>query len=281
MNSSILRNPVTLIVIAILVVLLLGRTLAIVPETSQAVIVRFGKVVGVYNPYRANQVFGQTEAGLKVRLPVDQIIWVDKRIQAITISDQQVLSTDQRRLQVDAYARYRIVDPRRMYVSAGNEEGVKSALEPNLSSALRAELGKRSFDSLLSPERLGVMANIRSSLNRIASQYGAQILDVRIMRADLPEGAPLQSAFQRMKSARQQEAATIRAEGSKKGQIIMAEADAEAARIYAASFGKDPAFYDFYRAMKSYRTSFSPKDGRETTMVLSADNDYLRQFKGR
>ena len=283
MNStSLLRNPVTLIILAVVAILLIGSTFSVVPETKQAVIVRFGKVVGVYNPYRANQTFGQTGAGLKVRMPlVDSIIWVDKRIQAVTISNQQVLSTDQRRLQVDAYARYRIVDPQRMYVSAGNEEGVNQALGPNLSSALRAELGKRSFGSLLSPERVGVMSNIRTGLNRVAAQYGAEIIDVRIMRADLPEGAPLQSAFQRMKTEREQEAATIRAEGRKRAQIITAEAEAEAAKIYAASFGKDPQFYDFYRAMQSYRISFSPKDGRETNMVISPDNDYLRQFKGR
>ncbi|MBO9576468.1 MAG: protease modulator HflC [Sphingobium sp.] len=282
MSAPLLRHPVTIAVLATLALVLIGMTFAVVPETSQAVVVRFGKVVGVYNPYHANEPFGRTGAGLKMRMPlVDTIVWVDKRILSVGIADQQVLSTDQRRLQVDAFARYRIVDPRRMYVTAGNEEGVADALRPNLSSALRAELGKRSFDSLLSPERGAVMANIRAGLNRTAAQYGAEILDVRIMRTDLPEGAPLQSAFVRMKTAREQEALTIRAEGLKRRQIIMAEADAAAAKVYAASFGKDPQFYDFWRAMQSYRMSFTPKDGRETNMVLSPDNDYLRQFRGK
>jgi len=133
---------------------------------------------------------------------------------------------------------------------------------------------------LLSPERGEVMSNISHSLNRVARQYGAQVVDVRIMRADLPDGTPLQSAFQRMRTAREQEALTIRAEGAKRAQIIRAQADADAAKTYAASFGKDPQFYDFYRAMQSYRTSFAADNNGETTAVLSTDNDYLRQFRG-
>jgi len=276
------RNPIVLAVAATLALLLVGSTFAIVPETSQAVVVRFGKVVGVYNPYRPNEVFGRTGAGLAVRVPfLDHIVWIDKRIQSVAMADQQVLSTDQRRLQVDAFVRYRIVDAQRMYAAAGNEAGVTEALRPILASSLRAELGKRSFDSLLSPERGAVMNNIRANLNRIAQQYGAVVLDVRIMRTDLPDGTPLDSAFQRMRTAREQEAATIRAEGLRQAQIIRAQADADASKVYAASFGKDPQFYDFYRAMQSYRVSFSPKDGRETNMVLSPDNSYLRQFQGR
>ena len=282
MNGLTLRNPITLAVLATVLLFLIGSTFAIVPETSQAVVVRFGKVVGVYNPYRPNEVFGRTGAGLAVRVPfLDHIVWIDKRIQSVAMADQQVLSTDQRRLQVDAFARYRIVDAQRMYAAAGNEAGVTEALRPILASSLRAELGKRSFDSLLSPERGAVMNNIRANLNRIAQQYGAVVLDVRIMRTDLPDGTPLDSAFQRMRTAREQEAATIRAEGLRQAQIIRAQADADASKVYAASFGKDPQFYDFYRAMQSYRVSFSPKDGRETNMVLSPDNSYLRQFQGR
>jgi membrane protease subunit HflC len=239
--------------------------------------------VRTYNSFRPGETFGHTGAGLKVRMPLfDNIIWIDKRIQSVTMERQQVLSTDQRRLQVDAFARYRIVDPLRMYNAvAGNEDQVTEALRPILGSALRNELGKRSFDSLLSPERGAVMTNIRASLNRVATQYGAEIIDVRIMRTDLPDGAPLESAFQRMRTAREQEALTIRAEGRRKAQLITAQADADAAKIYAAAFGKDPQFYDFYRAMQSYRVSFAPKPGNETNMVISPDNDYLRQFRGK
>jgi len=277
-----LRNPIVLAVLATIGLILIGSTFAIVPETKQAVVLRFGNPVRIYNSYKPNEAFGHTGAGLKIRVPFfDQVVWIDKRIQSVAMERQQVLSTDQLRLQVDAFARYRIVDPRRMYISAGSEERVVDALRPILGSALRNELGKRRFDMLLSPERGEVMSNISHSLNRVARQYGAEVIDVRIMRADLPDGTPLQSAFQRMRTAREQEALTIRAEGAKRAQIIRAQADADAAKIYAASFGKDPQFYDFYRAMQSYRTSFAADNNGETTAVLSTDNDYLRQFRGR
>jgi membrane protease subunit HflC len=195
-----------------------------------------------------------------------------------------VLSTDQLRLEVDAYARYRIVDPLRMFITAGSERRVSEALRPILGSALRNELGKRPFAALLSPERGQVMDNIQAGLNRVARQYGAEIVDVRIKRADLPDGTPLESAFQRMRTARQQEARSIEAEGRKQAQIITAEADAKAAGVYAQSFGKDPDFYNFYRAMQSYRATFGT-DGNEASggsnVILSPDNEYLREFRGR
>src|SRR5690606_33705600 len=133
------------------------------------------------------------------------------------------------------------------------EERVSDALRPILGSALRNELGRRPFAALLSPERGEMMDNIQAALNRVARQYGAEIVDVRIKRADLPEGTPLQSAFQRMETARQREARAIRAQGSEQAQIIRAEAEAEAAKTCADAFGRDPDFYDFYRAMQSYR----------------------------
>jgi membrane protease subunit HflC len=139
---------------------------------------------------------------------------------------------------------------------------------------------------LLSPERGQVMDNIQESLNLAARQYGAEIVDVRIKRADLPEGQPLDSAYERMRSARRQEALTIRAQGAKQAQIIRAEAEAEAARTYAEAYGRDPDFYDFVRAMESYRTTFgvdSPagEDRGEAAIVMSPDNEYLRQFRGQ
>jgi len=281
MNGG-LRNPVVLALVMLGVLILLASTVAIVPETKQAVIVRFGKPVRIINAYKPNENFGSTGAGLYVRFPfAEQIVWIDKRIQSVEMERQQVLSTDQNRLQVDAFARYRIVNPLRMYISAGNEAGVRDALRPILGSALRNELGKVPFASLLSPERGEVMSNIEGGLNRIARQYGAEVIDVRIKRADLPDGTPIQSAYQRMKTAREQEALTIRAQGEKRAQLIRADADAEAAQVYAASFGKDAQFYDFYRAMQAYRRTFSTENGGETNVILSPDNDFLREFRGR
>jgi membrane protease subunit HflC len=170
-----------------------------------------------------------------------------------------------------------------MYIRAGTEDRLSQALQPILGSELRNELGKRPFASLLSPERQGLMENVRHGLDRVARQYGAEIIDVRIKRADLPEGTPLESAYARMRTARDQEARSIRAEAAKQAQIIRADADAHAAQIYAASFGKDPQFYDFYRAMQSYQLTFLG-DGQNqpapSTIILSPQNDYLKEFSG-
>jgi len=277
----IVRNPIALALIALAALILLGSTVSIVPETQQAIIVRLGKPVRIVNRYIPGEEFGRTGAGLIARIPFfEQIVWIDKRVLSVEMERQQVLSTDQLRLQVDAFARYRIVDPRRMYISAGSEQRVSDALKPILGSALRNELGKRPFAALLSPERGQVMNNIEAGLNRVARQYGAEIVDVRIKRADLPDGAPLNSAFARMRSARMQEADTIRAQGAKQAQIIRAEADASAAKVYADSFGKDPGFYDFYRAMQSYRYTFGTEAQGQTSVILSPDNDFLREFRG-
>ena len=134
---------------------------------------------------------------------------------------------------------------------------------------------------MLSPERGAVMDNIQVALNREAQKYGAEIIDVRIKRADLPDGSPLESAFRRMQSARKQEADTLRAQGLKEAQIIRATAEAEAAKIYADAYGKDPEFYDFYRAMQSYDTTFAQDSQSGSSIILSPDNEYLKQFRGQ
>jgi membrane protease subunit HflC len=279
--NNLMQRPMLLLGLIALVLIVLASSVAIVPETKQAVIVRFGQPVRTFNVYRENEEFGRTGAGLIARIPfAEQIVWVDKRVIAVEMEQQQVLSTDQLRLEVDAYARFRIVDPERMYVSAGSVERVAAELRPILGSALRNELGKRQFAALLSPERGGIMDRIQAGLDRIAAQYGAQIVDVQIKRADLPQGTPLQSAFQRMRTAREQEARTITAQGQKNAQIIRAEADASASRTYANSFGKDPSFYEFYRAMQSYERTFLGGSG-ETSIILSPNNEYLREFQGR
>ena len=276
------RNPIALAFIAIAILILAGATFATVPETKQAVIVRFGQPMRTINAYRPGEEFGRTGAGLIARYPfMEQIVWIDKRILSVATEPQQVLSTDQLRLQVDAYARYRIVNPLQMYVSARTEERVSDQLKPILGSAIRNELGKRPFAALLSPERGQLMDNIKTALNRMASRYGAEVIDVRIKRADLPSGTPLESAFERMRTARQQEAGAIEAQGYKQAQIIKAEADAEAASVYAEAFGKDPDFYDFYRAMQSYETTFNQQNAGKSNVILSPDNQYLKEFKGR
>ena len=282
--SRLLRNPIVLGVLAILLLILLVSTVSIVPETKQAVIVRFGEPVRVINSYQDGAGYGYGGAGLVARIPfVEQIHWIDKRVLSLEMDNQPVLSTDQLRLEVDAFARFRIRDPLRMYVASRTEENLVNQLKPILASALRNEFGRRPSAALLTPERGQMMDNIKNALNRVAHQYGAEIVDVRIKRADLPTGTPLDNTYERMRTARQQVAASIEAEGNRQAQVIRAEADAEAAAIYAGAFNRDPEFYDFYRAMQSYRNTFLGNlDGPRgrASIILSPNNDYLRQFRG-
>ena len=285
MTDFIRNRPWLAGIFGLLVLVVLLGSFPIVPETEQAVIVRFGKPERILNRYQANLPIGAAGAGLSYRIPfVDQIVWIDKRVLAVDMEPQPVLSTDQRRLMVDAFARYRIVDPLLMYVRSTTEENLRSQLQTILRSEVRNELAKQPFVALLSPERQGVMNDVRNSLNVQAAKFGVKIVDVRIKKTDLPDGAPLQSAFESMRTARLQEARSIRAQGAKQAQIIRAQADADAAKTYAASFGKDPQFYDFYRAMQSYQLTFVG-DGQEkvagTTIVLSPQNEYLKEFSGR
>jgi membrane protease subunit HflC len=264
---------------AVLIVVAALFSIVIVPETQQAVVVRTGEPVRVINRFRPDVPFGETGAGIVARIPfLEAVQFVDKRVLDLDMERQQVLSNDQQRLQVDAYARFRIIDPVAMVRNAGTEENLRSQLTPILNSVLRQELGRRSFASLLTAERGTAMANIRQTLDRQARQYGAQVIDVRIKRADLPEGTPLQAAYTRMATDREQEAASIRAQGQRDAQIIRATAEATAARTYAEAYGKDPEFYDFFRAMQSYRRTFESGEG-SSSIILSPDNDYLRQFR--
>lgn len=273
------RNPFVWLVGAFVLMVLASATFFRVPETSQAIIVRLGKPNRIVNAYDAREPFGQTGAGLVAKIPfIETVVFIDKRIMDLDVPQQTVLSTDQLRLVVDAFARFRVTDPLRMYQTVRSETGVADALSRILGSRLRNELGKQPFTALLSPERGQLMDDIQARVNAEAGRYGAEIVDVRIKRADLPTGDPLESAFARMRTAREQEARNFRAQGAKQAQIMRANADAEAARIYANSFGKDAEFYAFYRAMQAYQRTFN--DGN-ANVVLSADNEFLREFKGR
>lgn len=285
-----LRNPISLGIAALLVLIVAASTFAIVPETEQAVIVRWEQPQGTVNRWQPGQMLGQTGAGLMARIPfVDRLVWIDKRVLNLDLNNQPVLSTDQQRLEVDAFARFRIVDPLRLVravgLSNGAEQRVTDKLSPLFASALRSELGKVDFRALLSPERGQLMDNIQVGLQSFARDYGVQIIDVRIKHADYPDGSPLQSALDRMKNTRLQQAQTIRSEGLRDALVIRAAADTEAAKIFADAFNQDPAFYDFYRAMQSYRYTFGPdSNGKmpqgDTNLILNPDNSYLKQFEG-
>lgn len=274
------KAPLIAIVLAAVVAL---STIVIVPETQQAVVMRLGEPVRVVNRFQPGMDFGNTGAGVTWRLPfAESIMRIDKRMLTVPMERQQVLSIDQQPLVVDAYARFRVIDPARMVRSAGSTDRVVLQLQPIFSSVLRQELGKRTFQSLLTAERGQAMINIRNNLDKQAREYGAQVVDVRIKSADLPAGTPLDSAFARMTAAKDTEATTIISQGQKNAQLIRADAQAQSARIYASSFGKDAAFYDFWRAMQSYDATFSnQKNAGRSTILLSPDSDYLRQFRGK
>lgn len=281
---QLLRNPLLIGLVALALLFLIVNTFVVASETKQGVVLRFGNPIKTINKYEPGVSFGQPGAGLVAVIPFfDQVIWIDKRVRDVDMQQQQVLSADQTRLNVDAFARYRVVDPLRMYTSARSEARVDDAIQLILGSVVRGELGKRKFSELLSPERGQIMQNIRRSLDSQARYYGAEIVDVRIKKTDPPEGAPLDSTYERMRSARRQEALTIQAQGLKTAQIIRADADAEASGTYAAAFGKDADFYDFYRAMQSYERTFGSdgtKPEGQASIILSPNNEYLRQFRG-
>ncbi|WP_066527072.1 protease modulator HflC [Erythrobacter sp. CCH5-A1] len=278
--NSVLQNPRNLVIAAIVLVVAMIASVVIVPETHQAVVIRTGNPVRVINQFRPDVPYGSTGAGLAPRIPfIEEVRMIDRRVLDIDMERTQVLSKDQQRLQVDAYARYRIIDPVKLVEKAGTERQLEAQLLPILTSVLRQELGRIPFSALINAERGTAMANITRTLDTQARNYGAQVLDVRIKAADLPEGSPLDAAFTRMETDRQEQAATIRAAGQRDAQIIQAEASAQAAKIYADAYGKDPKFYDFYRAMQSYRSTFLTGEG-QSTMVLSDDSEYFRQFKG-
>ncbi|MCH8684593.1 protease modulator HflC [Pedomonas mirosovicensis] len=263
------RSLISIVVLAVLGLIVLTNSIFTVSETKQAIVLRLGK------PQRIVR-----EPGIAFKVPlIENVILLENRILDLDMPQQEVLSTDQLRLVVDAFARFRIVDPLTTYRSVGSEEGAKRRLSGILASRLRDELGRQPFTALLSPERGQVMEVVQSSVNREAKRFGAEIVDVRIKRADLPTGDPLNSAFERMRTARQQEARAIRAQGAKQAEIIRAEADAEAAKIYADSFGQDPEFFAFYRSMQAYRQSLSNREN--TSIILSPDSEFLKELEGR
>lgn len=279
--SNLWNNYRFAVVAAALAIIGFFMSAYVVNEEEQVVVIRTGEPV-----YFANRPGSDYPAGVYFRIPlIDTIQRIDRRVLDLEMTQEEVLSNDQQRLLVDAYARFRIVNPKLMIERARTAAGVRAALEPILDSALRQELGRRTFAQMLTAERGAALANVRANLDREARQYGAEVIDVQIKRTDLPTGRPLDSAFDRMRSDREREARTIRAAGARDARVIKAEADAEAARIYAESFGQDPGFYDFYRAMQSYDETFrQARQGEaprgQSSIILSPDNEYLRQFRG-
>ena len=261
-----------------------------VNQTQQALVLQFGE------PKRTIQ-----EPGLAFKMPfIQDVEYYERRILSLIPQDAvEVILADQKRLQVDAYARYRIDNPLLFYQTVRNEFGAVARLESIIDSSVRRVLGKETLASILTGEREAINGSIRDEVNASVTTLGIEIIDVRLRRADYP-ATTSQNIFNRMKSEREREAKEFRATGAEEAQkiradaektrtVIIAEAqreaqekrgagDSEAIQIYAESFGQDPEFFSFYRSMQAYRDSMS---GEDTSMVLSPDSSFFRFFKDK
>src|SRR5689334_23427766 len=284
-----MRSPVTGIVTLILlfVVLIVAYgSVFTVQQTEQVLVVRLGEPKPPI-----------TEPGLHFKAPfIDTVISIDKRILDLENPSQEVIASDQKRLVVDAFARYRIKDALRFYQSVGSIQAANLQLTTLLNAALRRVLGEVTFITVVRDERENLMAKIRNQLDREAEGYGIEVVDVRIRRADLPD-ANSQAVYERMKTERQREAAEFRAQGRQKAQetranadreavVIIADAnstaeqvrgtgDAERNRLFAEAYGKDPDFFAFYRSMSAYEQGLKSND---TRFLLKPDSEFFRFF---
>lgn len=276
---------VALIVLVIAVVIGYSSVFT-VDQTQQAIVVRLGEPVRVV-----------TEPGLNFKAPfIDSVISIDKRILDLENPSQEVIASDQKRLVVDAFARYKIKNALRFYQSLGSIQAANVQMTTLLNAAVRRVLGEVTFSHVVRDERAALMLRIRDQLDREADGYGISVVDVRIRRADLPE-ANSQAVYQRMQTERQREAAEFRAQGAQKAQEIRSRADREATviiaeansqaeatrgegdgernRIFAETYGKDPDFFAFYRSMGAYEASLRTND---TRYLLRPDSDFFRYF---
>jgi membrane protease subunit HflC len=275
------------LIVLLLAVLIVGySSLYTVDQRQQALVVRLGEPVRVVD-----------EPGLHVKIPfIDSVVTIDKRILDLDAAAQELIASDQKRLVVDAFARYRIIDALKFYQTLGSIDGAKSQLSILLSSGLRRVLGEASFIQVVRDQREELMGRIREQVDREAGKYGISVVDVRIRRADLPEQNS-QAVYQRMQTERQREAAGFRGQGSEKAQeirsradrevtVLVAEAtskaeqirgdgDAERNRVFAEAFSRDPDFFSFYRSMQAYEAGFHRTD---TRMLLKPDSEFFRYF---
>ena len=257
-----------------------------VKEINQAIVLQFGDPKKII-----------TTAGLQFKLPfIQNVVFLDRRILSLDPPPAEVIASDQKRLIVDAYARFKIVDPLKFYISVGDERVARSRLATIINSRIRSVLGKQSLATLLSEERSTQMSIIQEGVNVEAEKFGITIIDVRIKRADLPQ-ANSEAIYKRMQTEREREAKEFRARGAemavtitstadrkvtvilanaeKQSEIMKGEGDGIRNKIFADAFGQDPEFFSFYRAMQAYETALI---GGDTTLILSPDSDFFKFF---
>ena len=257
-----------------------------VKEINQAIVLQFGDPKKVI-----------AEPGLQVKIPfIQNVVYLDRRILSLDPAPEEVIASDQKRLIVDAYARFKIVDPLKFYISVGDERVARSRLATLINSRIRSVLGKQSLATLLSEDRTKQMAIIQEGVNVEAEKFGITIIDVRIKRADLPQ-ANSEAIYKRMQTEREREAKEFRAKGAemavtitstadkevtvllanakKQSEIMKGEGDGQRNKIFANAFGKDPEFFSFYRAMQAYEKALI---GGDTSLILSPDSDFFKFF---
>jgi len=257
-----------------------------VKEINQAIVLQFGDPKKII-----------TTAGLQFKIPfIQNVVYLDRRILSLDPQPAEVIASDQKRLIVDAYARFKIIDPLKFYISVGDERVARSRLATIINSRIRSVLGKQSLATLLSEERSAQMAIIQEGVDAEAKKFGITIIDVRIKRADLPQ-ANSEAIYKRMQTEREREAKEFRARGAemavtitstadrkvtiilanaeKQSEIMKGEGDGIRNKIFADAFGQDPDFFSFYRAMQAYETALI---GGDTTLILSPDSDFFKFF---
>ena len=275
-----------LIPLVILVAATIYFSVFIVKEVNQAIVLQFGDPKRIImNP------------GINFKIPfIQNVVFLDKRILNLDTPPEEVIASDQKRLIVDAFARFQIVDPLKFYISVGNERVARSRLSTIINSRIRSVLGTQRLQTLLSADRTNQMSLIQDGVNNEAENFGIKIVDVRIKRADLPQ-ANSEAIYKRMQTEREREAKEFRAKGAemaaeitanadkevtvilanaeKSSQILKGEGDGKRNKIFADAFGKDPQFFAFYRAMQAYEKALI---GGETSLILSPDSEFFKFF---
>ena len=276
--------------VGIIVLFVLYSSFFTVDQTKQAIVLQFGEPKRVI-----------TKPGLNFKIPfIQEVTLFEKRVLSLVSSDsEEVILSDQKRLEVDTYSRFKIIDPLLFFQTVRNESGARQRLESIIDSSVRRVFGKLELISILSDARQKIVDDIGLEVNDIIKRLGMEIIDVRIRRADYPE-ATSQNIFNRMRSEREQEAKEFRAQGAEEAQkirsdaekqktILLAEAqrkaeairgngDGEAIKIYADAFGRDSKFFKFYRSMQAYEKTFVDKD---TTMILSPESEFFNFFSDK
>tara|TARA_Y100001960_G_scaffold289609_1_gene329586 strand:+ start:1158 stop:2027 length:870 start_codon:yes stop_codon:yes gene_type:complete len=275
-----------LIPIVVVLAVVAYQSLFIVQEVNQAIVLQFGDPKKII-----------TKPGLNYKIPfIQNVAYLDRRVLNLDNPPEEVIAVDQKRLIVDAFARFKIVDPLKFYISVGNERVARSRLATIINSRIRSVLGTQELATLLSTDRAVHMATIQNDVNTEAQNFGIKIVDVRIKRADLPQ-ANSEAIYKRMQTEREREAKEFRAQGAemaakitstadkevtvilananKQSEIMKGEGDGQRNRIFADAFGQDPEFFAFYRAMQSYETALI---GGDTSLILSPDSDFFKFF---